>query len=108
VAVGLTLWAGAVWAQPAPVACPPDLSAESRVLAAPPGWEVGYEEVSHPLMGVTFLDGTPSDKASLKPDKQTRQSKTPLSAERRARLLDQLFLRQHQRRALPAPARLGG
>lgn len=60
----------------AAVSCPPELAAESRVLAPPPGWEVGYQDGSYPLAALTFYDGPPSEKKVLAASKRHQRTKT--------------------------------
>jgi hypothetical protein len=58
------------------ISCPEKISAESRVLAPPPSWEVRYEGTEAELKAVGFYDGPPSEGASLVYDKEVRSRKS--------------------------------
>jgi len=58
------------------ISCPEKISAESRVLAPPPSWEVRYEGTEAQLKAVGFYDGPPSEGASLVYDKESHNRKT--------------------------------
>ena len=45
--------------------CPPTITVEERVSERPDGWTVTQRKTGHPMAGVTFYDGPPSEEASL-------------------------------------------
>jgi hypothetical protein len=56
--------------------CPATVEVEQHHAgAAAEGWEPSREPVRHPLMGVTFFDGPPSERASLAPDADEAKGK---------------------------------
>ncbi len=56
-------------------ACPQKIEVEQRVAAAPEGWEAAQATATVALASVTFFDGPPSEKASLKFDSEDLQKR---------------------------------
>lgn len=72
----------AAGAQPKPAAqpgveipCPPTIGVEQRANAVPQGWEAAEEKRDPRLESVTFFDGPPSERASLKYDREEKQKR---------------------------------
>lgn len=57
-----------------PVQCPARLRVRQQIEAPIPGWSAVVDQLPNLLAGITFFDGKPEDKASLAPDKQSRQN----------------------------------
>lgn len=55
--------------------CPQKIEVEQRVAAAPEGWEAAQSSATVELASVTFFDGPPSEKASLKFDSEDLQKR---------------------------------
>ena len=55
--------------------CPQKIEVEQRVTSMPEGWEAAQATATVPLASVTFFDGPPSGKASLKYDSEDRQKR---------------------------------
>lgn len=56
-------------------ACPPKIEVEHRVTAVPDGWETARATAAASLASVTFFDGPPTERASLKYDSEDRQKR---------------------------------
>lgn len=57
------------------ITCPPKIEVEQRVTAVPGGWETAQATATVPLASVTFFDGPPAERASLKYDSEDRQKR---------------------------------
>jgi len=55
--------------------CPQKIDVEQRVISPPEGWDGTKDTATVPLASVTFFDGPPSGKASLKYDSEDRQKR---------------------------------
>ena len=55
--------------------CPQKIEVEQRVAAIPEGWEAGQATTTVSLASVTFFDGPPAERASLKFDGEDRQKR---------------------------------
>ena len=55
--------------------CPQKIEVEQRLAAAPEGWDAAQTSATVELASVTFFDGPPSEKASLKYDSEDRQKR---------------------------------
>src|SRR5687768_2547832 len=53
--------------------CPATVSVEQRVAAAPDGWEASLSGAKSQLAMVTFFDGPPAERASLKYDSEEKR-----------------------------------
>lgn len=56
-------------------ACPQKIEVEQRVGVVPEGWDAAQTTVTVALAAVTFFDGPPSEKASLKFDSEDLQKR---------------------------------
>jgi len=52
--------------------CPDTIKVEQRITDLPPAWEAGLSDARPGLMMVTFFDGPPAERASLKYDSELR------------------------------------
>lgn len=57
------------------LSCPSKIEVEQRVTAVPRGWESAQVTVTASLASVTFFDGPPAERASLKYDSEERQKR---------------------------------
>ena len=91
--------------------CPATIGVEQRITAPPEGWEASQSVAKPQLAFVTFFDGPPAERASLKYDREEKQKRDWVAiwtlARQHPRLLGPVRLRQHHRGAL-APATGGG
>lgn len=78
-AVALVLCAAVEAAPPKPAPepagpslCPETINVEQRVTDAPQGWEAGLSGLKTQLAMVTFFDGPPAERASLKHDSELK------------------------------------
>ena len=55
--------------------CPDKISVEQRVTAIPGGWEARSSDATPQLAMVTFYDGPPAERASLKYDSELKQKR---------------------------------
>ena len=55
--------------------CPQKIEVEQRFAAAPEGWEAAQPTTTVSLASVTFFDGPPTEKASLKFDTEDMQKR---------------------------------
>ena len=55
--------------------CPATISVEQRVSGAPDGWEAAQSDAKPQLAMVTFFDGPPAERASLKYDREEREKR---------------------------------
>ena len=55
--------------------CPPAISVEQRVTAAPEGWEAALSAAKPQLAMVTFFDGPPAERALLKYDREEKEKR---------------------------------
>jgi len=55
--------------------CPQKIDVEQRVISPPEGWDGAQATATVALASVTFFDGPPSGKASLKYDSEDRQKR---------------------------------
>ena len=55
--------------------CPPKIEVEQRIGVIPKGWEAAQPTTTVSLASVTFFDGPPSEKASLKFDSEDTQKR---------------------------------
>jgi hypothetical protein len=58
---------------PGPSLCPAEVNVEQRVADPPQGWESGLSGLKPQLAMVTFFDGPPAERASLKYDSELKQ-----------------------------------
>ena len=58
---------------PGPSLCPAEINVEQRVADLPQGWEAGLSGLKPQLAMVTFFDGPPAERASLKYDSELKQ-----------------------------------
>ena len=56
-----------------PSLCPETVTVEQRVSESPQGWEAGVSGLKPQLAMVTFFDGPPAERASLKYDSELKQ-----------------------------------
>src|SRR5262245_36746231 len=52
--------------------CPEAIKVEQRVAEAPQGWEAGFSDLKPQIAMVTFFDGPPAERASLKYDTELK------------------------------------
>ena len=79
------LFAAVPWhagAQPKPavqrgveILCPPTINVEQRATTVPEGWEAGRSAAATRLATVTFFDGPPDERVSLKHDREEKQKR---------------------------------
>lgn len=55
--------------------CPQKIEVEQRATSLPAGWDAGQSTATVPLASVTFFDGPPAERASLKYDTEERQKR---------------------------------
>lgn len=55
--------------------CPDSISVEQRVTAVPEGWEAALSGAKSQLASVTFFDGPPDERVSLKYEREERQKR---------------------------------
>lgn len=55
--------------------CPATIGVEQRISSAPDGWEAAQSDAKPQLAMVTFFDGPPAERASLKYDREERQKR---------------------------------
>ena len=55
--------------------CPATISVEQRVIGAPDGWEAAQSDAKPQLAMVTFFDGPPDERASLKYDREEKEKR---------------------------------
>ena len=58
---------------PGPSLCPAEVNVEQRVTNPPQGWEPSLSDLKSQLAMVTFFDGPPVERASLKYDSELKQ-----------------------------------
>jgi hypothetical protein len=56
-----------------PSLCPEAMNVEQRVAETPQGWEAGFSGLKAQIAMVTFFDGPPAERASLKYDSELKQ-----------------------------------
>lgn len=74
----IALPAGAAQTKPppeplGPTLCPDTINVEQRVTDLPQGWEAGLSDAKPQIEMVTFFDGPPAERASLKYDSELKQ-----------------------------------